>query len=107
MDAHTATIAARLALWEALDDAETSIADTARGSALHERVYGALISHRPEANELAWWDALMQIVDAAQAVAGAAQGAPEASSMETTSLDELCRAVAHYERLSGPTKEHG
>jgi hypothetical protein len=66
-----------------------------------------LISHRPEANERAWWDALMQIVDAAQAVAGAAQGDPEAAPMETTSLDELCRAVAHYERLAGPIKEHG
>jgi hypothetical protein len=107
MDVHTATTAARLALWEALEAAETYIADTARGSVLHEHVYSALLSHRPNTNELAWWDAVMQIVDTAQAVAVAAQGDPEATPTEGASLDELCRAVAHYERLVGPIKEQG
>ena len=43
-------------LWNALDNAETYIATTARDSLLHQTVYGALTAHNPGADLFSRYD---------------------------------------------------
>ena len=45
-----------VALWNALDNAETYIATTARDSLLHQTVYGALTAHNPGADLFSRYD---------------------------------------------------